>query len=161
MDITVSTVIAQPSAVVFDFVSRYTNDPDWRAGIVEMTQTPSGRPQVGVKMVEVGRFFGMKTVTAGEVTRYAPDCEIAFAGRMADGTHVSGKRMVEPARGASEQTHFTYQLTVRLHGTMRLFGPVMAASMQRRCANDLLRLKQRLEAASAATSQRSSGAAVR
>jgi hypothetical protein len=161
MDITVSIVIAQPNAAVFDFVSRYANDPAWRAGIIEMTQTPPGRPQVGVKMVEVGRFFGMKMVTVGEVTRYAPDREIAFAGRMADGTHVSGQRMVEPARGASEQTHFTYQLTVRLRGTMRLFGPVMAASMQRRCANDLRRLKNRLEAASEVAPQLSSGAIVR
>ena len=161
MDITVSIVIAQPSVVVFDFVSRYTNDPGWRAGIIEMTQTPPGRPQVGVKMVEVGRFFGMKMVTAGEVTRYAPDREIAFAGQMADGTHVSGKRMVEPASGENEQTRFTYQLTVRLRGTMRLFDPVMAASMQRRCANDLRRLKNRLEADGEVAQQRSSGAIVR
>jgi uncharacterized protein YndB with AHSA1/START domain len=38
MHLAVSVVIARPVEVVFEYVSNYENDPQWRAGIIEMTE---------------------------------------------------------------------------------------------------------------------------
>lgn len=143
MDISVSIVIARPVEAVFEFVSNYERDPQWRTGVIEMMQMPPGRSQVGTKTREVGRFFGRKMVTPGEVTKCEPDREVAFAGLMADKIRVSGRRMVEPV---GLLTHFTYQAMVELRGFYRLLEPLMAASLRKRFAGDLRRLKERLEA---------------
>ena len=47
MKIIVSIAIACPVESVFAFVSDYTRDRAWRAGIIEMSQTPAGRSQLG------------------------------------------------------------------------------------------------------------------
>jgi len=47
MDIAVSIVIERPVEAVFEYVSNYEHDPHWRAGVLEMIQTPPDRPQVG------------------------------------------------------------------------------------------------------------------
>jgi uncharacterized protein YndB with AHSA1/START domain len=143
MDISVSIVIARPVEAVFEFVSNYERDPQWRTGVIEMMQMPPGRSQVGTKTREVGRFFGRKMITPGEVTKCEPNREVAFAGLMADEIRVSGRRTVEPV---GEQTRFTYQATVELRGFYRLLEPLMAASLRKRFAGDLRRLKERLEA---------------
>src|SRR5258708_35701462 len=111
MDISVSIVIARPVEAVFEFVSNYERDPQWRTGVIEMMQMPPGRSQVGTKTREVGRFFGRKMITPGEVTKCEPNREVAFAGLMAVKIRVSGRRTVEPV---GEQTRFTYQATVEL-----------------------------------------------
>jgi uncharacterized protein YndB with AHSA1/START domain len=143
MDISVSIVIARPVEAVFEFVSNYERDPQWRTGVIEMIQMPPGRSQVGTKTREMGRFFGRKMVTPGEVTKCEPNREVAFAGLMADKIRVSGRRTVEPV---GEQTRFTYQATVELSGFYRLLEPLMAASLRKRFGGDLGCLKERLEA---------------
>lgn len=151
MDITVSTVIERPIEAVFDYVSNYEHDPEWRAGVIEMIQVPPGRPHVGTKTREVGRFFGRKLLTPGEVTAYEPNRKIAFAGLMADEIRVSGSRAVAPE---DERTRFTYQATVELSGFYRLVAPLMIASLRRRFAGDLHRLKVQLEAVAAKPAER-------
>jgi hypothetical protein len=47
MKIIVSIAIACPVESVFAFVSDYTRDPAWWAGVIEMSQTPAGRSRVG------------------------------------------------------------------------------------------------------------------
>ena len=71
MDLAASIVIARPVEVVFAYISNNEHDSQWRAGIIEMTQTPSGRTQIGTKTREVARFFGKKRVTPAEITHVA------------------------------------------------------------------------------------------
>jgi uncharacterized protein YndB with AHSA1/START domain len=144
MDLTVSIVIARPVEVVFAYISNYEHDSQWRAGIIEMTQTPPGRTQVGTKTREVARFFGIKRVTPAEITQYEPDRKVAFAGLMANSVPVSGSRTVE-RRG--EQTRFLYQAKVELSGFSLLLEPLLAAILRRRFMSDVRCLKERLEGA--------------
>ena len=90
-----------------------------------------------------GAFLWKKDGNSGEVTKCEPNREVAFAGLMANEIRVSGRRTVEPV---GEQTRFTYQATVELRGLYRLLEPLMAASLRKRFAGDLRRLKERLEA---------------
>jgi uncharacterized protein YndB with AHSA1/START domain len=144
MDLTVSIDIARPVEVVFAYISNYEHDCQWRAGIVEMTQTPPGCAQIGTKTREVARFFGKKRVTPAEITEFEPDRKVAFAGLMAKSIPVSGSRIVE-RRG--EQTRFLYQAKVELSGFALLIEPLMAVILRRRFMSDLRCLKERLEGA--------------
>ncbi len=137
-------VIARPAEVVFAYISNYEHDSQWRAGIIEMTQTPPGRTQIGTKTREVARFFGKKRVTPAEITNYEPDRKVAFAGLMANSVPVSGSRTVERV---GEQTRFIYQAKVELRGSYRLMEPLMAVILRRRFMRDLRRLKEQLEIA--------------
>src|SRR6266852_5943008 len=121
MKIIVSIAIACPVESVFAFVSDYTRDRAWRAGIIEMSQTPAGRSQLGTHTLEVARFFGRTMTTLAEVTKYEPGRAIDFAGVMAKTIRVSGSRRVEEANG---QAHFTYQATVEGHGFLGLPSPL-------------------------------------
>ena len=144
MDLAVSIVIARPVEVVFAYISNYEHDSQWRAGIIEMTQTPPGRTQIGTKTREVARFFGKKRITPAEITQYEPDRKVAFAGLMAKSVPVSGSRTVE-RRG--DQTRFLYQAKVELSGFSLLLEPLLAAILRRRFMSDLRCLKERLEGA--------------
>ena len=145
MKIIVGIAIACPVESVFAFVSDYTRDPAWRAGVIEMSQTPAGRSQVGTHTLEVARFFGRKMTTLAEVTKYEPGRAIDFAGVMAKKIRVSGSRTVEEANG---QARFTYQANVAGHGFLGLLSPLMVPILRRRFLGDLRRLKALLEAAS-------------
>src|SRR5437667_6068325 len=134
MHLAVSIVIARPVEVVFAYISNYEHDSQWRVGIIEMTQTPSGRTQIGTKTREVARFFGKKRVTPAEITHYEPDRKVAFAGLMANSVPVSGSRTVE-RRG--DQTRFIYHAKVELSGFSLFMEPLLAAILRR--------LKERLE----------------
>src|SRR5258707_7948122 len=106
MKIIVSIAIACPVESVFEFVSDYTRDPAWRAGVIEMSQTPPGRSRGGIQTLEVARFFWRTMTTLAEVTKYEPGRAIDFAGMMAKKIRVSGSRRVEEA---NRQARFTYQ----------------------------------------------------
>jgi uncharacterized protein YndB with AHSA1/START domain len=144
MDLAVSIVIARPIEVVFAYISNYEHDSQWRAGIIEMTQTPPGRTQIGTKTREVARFFGKKRVTPAEITQYEPDRKVAFAGLMANSVPVSGSRTVE-RRG--DQTRFLYHAKVELSGFSLLIEPLMVMILRRRFMSDLRCLNERLEGA--------------
>src|SRR5258708_35238407 len=116
MDLTVSIVIARPVEVVFAYISNYEHDLRWRAGIIEMTQIPPGRAQIGTKTREVARFFGKKRVTPAEIIKYEPDGKVAFAGLMANRVPVSGSRLVECG---GEKCRFMYQARVDVPGFSR------------------------------------------
>lgn len=145
MKIIVSIAIACPVESVFEFVSDYTRDPAWRAGVIEMSKTTSGCSQVGTHTLEVARFFGRKMTTPAEVTKYEPGREIDFAGVMAKKIRVSGSRTVEEVNG---QTRYTYQANVEGHGFLRPLSPLLVLILRRRFLGDLRRLKALLEATS-------------
>jgi uncharacterized protein YndB with AHSA1/START domain len=144
MDLAVSIDIARPIEVVFAYISNYEHDSQWRAGIIEMTQTPPDRTQIGTKTREVARFFGKKRVTPAEITLYEPDRKVAFAGLMANSVPVSGSRTVERI---GDQTRFIYHAKVELSGFSLLIEPLMVVILRRRFMSDLRCLKERLEGA--------------
>jgi hypothetical protein len=85
MKIIVSIAIACPAESVFEFASDYTRDPAWRAGVIEMSQTPTGRPQLGTQTLEVARFFGyLLLVLSQQTTKILRKCEYHGNGRVTD-----------------------------------------------------------------------------
>src|SRR5258708_33935403 len=95
MKISVSIAIACPVESVVAFVGDYTRDPAWRAGVIEMSQTPAGRSQVGTQTLEVAPFFGRTMTTLAEATKYEPGRAINFSGGIANKIRGPGSRTVE------------------------------------------------------------------
>ncbi|HET8842589.1 MAG TPA: SRPBCC family protein [Ktedonobacteraceae bacterium] len=142
MDITVSIITTCPAPQLFDFVSNYENDPQWRSGVLKMTQYPQGCSQIGTKTDEVAIFFGRKTRTPADVTAYEPGRMIAFAGKTDGGVQVTGSRRVDQL---VELARFTYQAHIEVTGVLWLVEPLLASILRRRFRKDLQRLKALLE----------------
>ena len=128
--------------MVFAFAGDYANDPAWRAGVICMEYETSGPIAVGTRTRETMRSLGTKVVTIAEVTEYSA---IRTAFKSVSGPiPCSGSReFVTTPTG----TRFTYTLTLRPAGGLRLLEPVVKTLLTRQVRADVRRLKQRLEAA--------------
>lgn len=131
--------IQAPIEAVFDFACDYSNDPQWRKGVIEhIVDNPL---QTGSKAREVLRFMGSDTITNTEVTRFEPNKLVAF--QSVSGPYpVSGYRRVEYMNGATE---FTYHLKIEVSGFMKWIKPLAVMMFQQQVRGDLARLKQMLE----------------
>ena len=135
-----SAEIQRPLDEVFAFAGDYANDPSWRAGVLAMVYETAGPPGVGSRTRETMRSMGRTVVTVGEVTEYS-SARTAFRS-------VSGPVPCEGSREFAIRpggTTFTYSLTLRPAGLLRLLGPLLRAAFARQVRGDVRRLKERLE----------------
>lgn len=134
-----SVTIQRPAAEVFRFISDFRNDPQWRAGVIELTLDAA--PGVGTRTREVLLLGGRRLLTQGEIFSLEPEREIWF--RSTSGPiPVQGCRRVE---GDGEVCIFSSSYEVEFEGLWRLFSAVFSRQLQRRLAADLQRAKELLE----------------
>lgn len=131
--------IERPPEVVFAFAGDYANDPQWRTGVVGMTYDTSGGPAVGARTRETMRAVGRTVVTLAEVTEYSPT-RTAFRGLSGPVRCDGSREFVAAPRG----TRFTYSLTLRPMGLLRLLEPLLEFTMSRQVRRDVRNLKSRL-----------------
>ncbi|MEZ4862744.1 MAG: SRPBCC family protein [Caldilineaceae bacterium] len=133
--------IDAPIDTVYDYISNYTNDPQWRCGVVQVTQDPPPPARLGARTHERFRMLGLHFETRAEVTSYRVNTVIGFTA-LSSAFPLWGQRRVHVEEGA---TRFTYQLTARFHGPYRLLRPLLVWQFERRLQQDLERLKRILE----------------
>jgi uncharacterized membrane protein len=136
-----SIVISRPIEEVFAFVSDYRNDPRWRTGIVEFSQTPEGPTAAGTRLREVLRLAGLRLETASEVIEYEPNRKCTIKSTSGP-IPLRNWRLVEPAPGG---TRFTYAIVGESSGFYKLAEPVLVAIFRRQLRAELARLKRILE----------------
>jgi len=137
-----SAEIRRPPGEVFAIAGNYTNDPSWRKGVRALVYETGGPPAVGTRTRETMRSMGRVAVTVAEVTAYSPS-RTAFRS-------LSGPVACEGCRefvASPTGTTFTYSLTLRPAGFLRVLEPLLKAVFARQVQADVRRLKQRLEAA--------------
>ena len=135
-----SEIIKCSPEAAFAFAGDYANDPSWRHSVVSMEYETSGPPAAGTRTREQMRSLGITAITVAEVIEYSPT-RTAFR-------TVSGPVDCFGSRDFCEHppgTRFTYTLTLRTRGVMRLVEPLLGALLTRQVRADLRRLKQRLE----------------
>ncbi|MBZ0281542.1 MAG: SRPBCC family protein [Anaerolineae bacterium] len=142
-----SIMIGLPAEAVFAYISNYENDPQWRAGVTRMDQSPKGAAQLGTVTREVLKAMGRANETLAKVVEYEPNRKIAFKSFRAE-VPVDGWRAVESVEGG---THFTYYLHMDLSGMYGLMSPIILWMFQTRLEGDLKTLKSVLEAKGEAT----------
>lgn len=136
-----SEEIRRSPEVVFAFAGDYSNDPLWRTGVVSMVYETSGPPGVGARTRETMHSMGRIAVTVGEVTAYSPT-RTAFRS-------LSGPVPCDGSRefAASPMgTKFTYSLTLRPTGFLRVLEPLLRLVFAKQVRTDVRKLKFHLEA---------------
>ncbi len=138
-------VVPAPVAQTAAFVLDLTNDPTWRSEVVSMELDPPGPTRQGQRIVDRMRFGVIPfTVRAQAVEATPTSFELhARAPLMTMEIH----RSVAPH---PDGTEVTAGATVRLHGVLRLLGPLVAPVFRLTVGSDLARLP----AAIAATGHR-------
>ena len=142
IDVTVSTRINRPPAVIFDYMSDATNAPAWNPIVLESTKTSDGA-------IAAGTIFHLKmkpTMGASEaelkLVEYEPNTKLVIAiefGRMSS-VH-SGK--FEPD---GEATIYTEHIQVSMGGgLMGLLEPLFKGMVRKRNTGVLENLKRNLE----------------
>jgi uncharacterized protein YndB with AHSA1/START domain len=143
--LTAEAVIHHPPATVWALLSDYRRDPEWRAGVIEMT--PSASPvRPGTETVEVMRFGGRTYRNVGVVDTVS---EHALTWHTTEGVDASGQRSAEPA--GTHATRVRLELTVRPKGFERMLAPLLRRMLQRNLEGDLTRLAELLDRSSQVT----------
>ena len=138
----------RPAEHTWAVVADYRRDPEWRAGVETMDPSPPTPVRLGQTTSERMRFLGRTMRNDGVVTAVEPGRH--FTWRTTSGADADGSRTVEeigPGRSAVR-----LELRVRPHGLARLFTPLTRALLARTLADDLLRLRQVVQAGRAAAS---------
>ena len=135
-----SEIIRCSPEAAFAFAGDYANDPSWRHSVVSMEYETSGLPAVGTRTREQMRSLGITAITVAEVIEYSPT-RTAFRTLSGPVECFGSRDFCEHPPG----TRFTYTLTLRARGMMRLVEPLLGALLTRQVRADLRRLKQRLE----------------
>jgi len=138
-----SEEIQRPPQVVFAFAGDYSNDPLWRTGVLHMEYETDGPPAVGARTREAMRSLGRTAVTVGEITDYS-SARTAFRSLSGPVPCAGSREFVASAAG----TRFTYSLTIRPAGFLRVLEPLLRLVLARQARTDLRRLKHLLEAQS-------------
>ena len=140
-EVSCSAEIGRPPNVVFAFAGDYANDPAWRAGVQCMEYETSGPPAVGTRTRETIRSLGGTAVTVAEVTEYSPS-RTAFRSVSGPIPCAGSREFVATPSG----TRFTYSLTLRPAGVLRVLEPLLKRVFARQVRADVRRLQHRLEA---------------
>ena len=139
-----SVQIARAPAEVWDAITDYSFDQQWRKGLREMTPDPPGPPAVGTKVHEVVRNSGRDYVADAVVTDLEPGVSYRFSGAGTIGG-LTGGRSVRADGGGSV---FTYEIELEPKGGMRLLRPVLGPMVRSGLRKDLQALKALLESRS-------------
>jgi len=138
--ISFSEEINRPLSEVFCFAGDYANDPVWRAGVAGMEYEGGKTAAVGVRTQETMRSLGRTAVTIAEITEH---CTTRTAFRS-----ISGPVACEGSRefvGTPGGTRFSYSLTLRPEGFLRIIEPLLKLVFFWQIKGDMRRLRTHLE----------------
>lgn len=133
-------ISCSPEAV-FAFAGDYLNDPLWRKGVLAMSYESGDHPKAGATTRETMRSMGTTAVTVAHITEYSSS-RTGFRSLSGPVTCSGFRQFVASPNG----TMFTYSLTLHPTGFLRLLEPVLRWLLSRQVRDDVLRLKNHLEA---------------
>jgi uncharacterized protein YndB with AHSA1/START domain len=118
-----SIIIRRPPATVFQFISDYERDPQWRSEVRTMTFQDEGPTRVGRRVLEQSLVFGQRLETLTEVAEYVQDERIVSI-TISGATPVTAYRSVTPLEAG---TRFLYRLDVDVSKAwfFRVLSPVI------------------------------------
>ncbi|HEV8688560.1 MAG TPA: SRPBCC family protein [Gaiellaceae bacterium] len=134
------TTIARPPAEVFAFLANAANDPQWRAGVLDIARV-SGDGGAGTRYRQgVKGPLGRRIPADVEITESRPNELHAF--RATEGpVRPEGRYELTPANGG---TRVRFALTADVRGLKKVMTPIVQRTMEREVAG-LERAKQVLE----------------
>jgi carbon monoxide dehydrogenase subunit G len=132
--------IARPPAKVFEYVSNFANDTQWRSGVKVMSQNPPFT-KLNTETHEIMRFMGSDYDTRAKVTEYVSNEKVTSKSTQGQ-VEFLGWRAVEPIEGG---TRLTMHTELGLSGGLATFAPLLVWRFSRRMSGDLNRVRAILE----------------
>jgi hypothetical protein len=137
-----SVAIPLPAGSVAEFVLDWSNDPVWRAHVLDFRCDPPGGAVIGQELVEKLRFAGLTFRTTTRVMD-ASEFAASYEGGLGM-VHCTGARVVTPI--SDERSRFTSVLRLDFRRPMRLLAPALESSYRRADATDVAGLPAILQA---------------
>jgi uncharacterized membrane protein len=137
--------IDRPIEQVFAFVANLENIPKYQSEVVKSEVITEGPIRLGSKFTEVVNILGRKVNAVCEVTEYEHLKELGFKSTSSPTIEYGGHFVFNSAQdGAGTQITFTG--TASLKGLWRLVEPLFAGELRKGITDELMKLKNILEA---------------
>jgi uncharacterized protein YndB with AHSA1/START domain len=141
-----TTVLAQPPAAVWDFITSETNDANWRGPwLRSVRRLTDGEVRVGTRFESLYRFFGRDEAVIVELTEITPLRRLAWR-QVSNGSLAlnDGRYDLEAVDGG---TRFTVTGVIESRGLSRLFDAPFCVYLRRASRRQLAQLSLALAAA--------------
>ncbi|MCB9592976.1 MAG: SRPBCC family protein [Sandaracinaceae bacterium] len=142
VDITAEVTIERPRAEVAAYMFDPRNDATWTGGLVDAKPLTDGPLVTGSKVERTSKFLGRKFSYVIEVLDHEPEARVQMLTNEPFEMRVT--YLLEDAPGG--------HTTTRIHcagggsGFFKMAGPLLSRMVKRSIQNDLLMLKEALEA---------------
>ncbi|MGD8751087.1 MAG: SRPBCC family protein [Anaerolineales bacterium] len=140
--VTAEVIINRPLEEVFAFVRDMNNHAEWQTGVLESRVTSEGGVEVGSTYRYVTQMMGRQIQTEGQVITCDLDKGFFYRSTKAPFQIVGGYTF-EKANGG---TRLTQRIVADVEGFFRLAKPIVVRTTKRNLENNLLTLKDLLEA---------------
>jgi uncharacterized protein YndB with AHSA1/START domain len=140
--VTAEVIINRPLEEVFAFVRDMNNHAEWQTGVLESRVTSEGGVEVGSTYRYVTQMMGRQIQTEGEVITCDLDKGFFYRSTKAPFQIVGGYTF-EKGNGG---TKLTQRIVADVEGFFRLAKPIVVRTTKRNLENNLLTLKDLLEA---------------
>ena len=140
--VSATVTINRPIDEVFNFIKNLNNHANWQTGVLESRITSEGEIGIGSTYKYITQMMGRKISTTGEITTC--DVNEGFKYRSTSGPfQIVGGYAFEMEDG---NTMVTQQISADIEGFFRLAEPIVVRNVQRNIQNNLLTLKETMEA---------------
>ncbi len=135
-------IINRPVAEVFTFIKDMNNHATWQTGVLESKITSEGEVQVGSTYKYITQMMGRQISTTGEIITCDPNERFMY--RSTSGPfQIAGGYTFEIM---GDSTMVTQRIVADIEGFFRLAESIVVRSVQRNIQNNLMTLKETLEA---------------
>lgn len=148
IQIYLSMLILRPVWVVFNFIATPENNPEWQYGSLASVKTSLGETQVGTIFSSFGHFMGRRIQSDFEVTEFETNRGYGFE-------TISGPIQLQTSYTFEAVPHGTNVIVSSLinpGGFFKLVDPIVARIARKQFNENLVRLKELIEAREVVTS---------
>lgn len=142
ISINLSTLILRPVWEVFEFITTPENSPQWQYGSLESVQLSAGDMQVGTVISSFGHFMGRRIQSDFEVTEFETNRSYGF-------DTISGPIQLQTSYGfeaVQGGTNVIISCLINPGGFFKLVDPIVARVARKQFKENLVRLKELIEA---------------
>ena len=140
--VSAEVIINRPVKEVFNFIKDMNNHVNWQTGVLESSITSEGDVGVGTTYKYITQMMGRKISTTGEIITCDPNERFMY--RSTSGPfQIAGGYTFEQESGGTKATQ---RIVADIEGFFRLAETIVVRSVQRNIQNNLLTLKETMEA---------------
>lgn len=141
-----SIVIERPISQVFAFLRDVHNANNWQSSVIRSTALSEGSLSLGTRFKQDIRVLVTHLHTICEIVEFEPPTRMSYRTVSSSGPlHYSGTFTLEDL---GDSTQLTAAVATNLTGGLRFVEPFFAGEVRREMGNEMMRVKETIEALS-------------